>query len=320
MAQLKKTDRQEIAYYLKKGYKAVQIADLLGRHRSTISREIRRNSVKGEYIAEKAILKSYQRRYWVLKEPQKIRNASELCAYIESKLRLRHAWSPETIAECWNKDEAKQYGYTISAPSIYKYLYQHKPSLCRYLCFKRYKKKNRTAKKPREMIPNRTSIHERPDIIESRSRPGDWEGDTIQSIKEDKTSLVVLIDRQSRYIRVSKSKDITKKRMIPKIKKLLKNHPQESLTLDNGIEFKGHQSFGVETYFCDPYSSWQKGAVEYANRLLRQHFPKKTRLADISPKRLSLVVDAINHSPRKCLNFLSPHQVFFNLKLTNPIS
>lgn len=312
MKQLEKVDRQEIAYYLQKGYKAAQIGELLGRHRSTISREIKRNSVMGVYDPNKADEKAYRTRYWVLKVPQKVRNCKGLVTYIESKLKLRHSWSPETIVECWNREKAEKYGTTISAPTIYKYLYENRPGLCKYLCFKRYKKKSRKAKQPREMIPSRTSIHQRPTVIESRSRLGDWEGDTIQSVKDDKTSLLVLIDRQSRYLRVSKSKDITKKRIIPKVKRLLKNHPAQSLTLDNGIEFKGHQSFGVDTYFCDPYSSWQKGAVEYANRLLRRHFPKKTRLSDISPKHLSLVVNAINNTPRKCLNFQTPNQVFFN--------
>lgn len=310
MKQLKKTDRQEIAYYLEKGYKPGKIADLLGRPRSTISREIKRNSVKGKYTAAKAHLKSYQRRYWVLTEPQKIRSKPELVAFIESKLKLRHPWSPETIAECWNQKEARSCGYTISAPTIYKYLYQHRPSLCKNLCHKRYKKKPHKSKTSKEMIPNRTPIHERPPIIEQRIRVGDWEGDTIQSRKDDKTRLLVLHDRTSRFICVSKTKDITKKRIIPKVKKLLRNKPQHSLTLDNGIEFKGHERFGLDTFFCDPYSSWQKGAVEYSNRLLRRHFPKKTRLADISQKELSLVVEAINNTPRKCLGWQTPAQVF----------
>jgi len=165
------------------------------------------------------------------------------------------------------------------------------------------------------MIENRTWIDYRPTIVENKERIGDWEGDTICSIKEDKTSLVVVLERKSRYICVSKSKDKTKKRMIPKIKKLLKNKPQATLTLDNGIEFKGHKSFGLPTFFCHPYSSWEKGAVEYANRLIRRHFPKKTRLADISPKKLSFIVNAINNTPRKCLNWKTPHEVFFNYSL-----
>lgn len=312
MAQLTKTDRQEIEYHLNKGYNFSEIGKMIGRDRSVISREVKRNVVNGEYIAEKAHLKSYQRRYWVMTEPQKIRTHKELVAYIEAKLKQRHPWSPETIAECWNREEAPIYGYIISAPTIYKYLYQCRPSLCKYLCSKRQRKQKRKGSSERVMILDRIGIEERPEIVSKRSRIGDWEGDTIVSKKDDKTAFLVLHDRASRYICVSKTMDITKKRIIPKVKMLLKNKPQHTLTLDNGIEFKGHQSFGLDTFFCNPYSSWEKGAVEYSNRLLRRHFPKKTRLADISQKRLSLVVEALNHTPRKCLNYKTPHQVFFS--------
>lgn len=313
MAQLKKTERKEIEYYLNRGYKKSNIGELIGRNKSVVTEEIKRNAVNGVYDAEKAHMKAYQRRYWVMKEPQKIRNHSELVAYIESKLKRRHPWSPETIAECWNRDRTPIEGYTISAPTIYEYLYEHRPSLCQYLCHKRYKKKKRKNKTERVMIPDRTPIEERPAIVEQRERVGDWEGDTIASMKDDKTAFLVLHDRASRYICVSKSMDITKKRIVPKVRKLLKDKAQHTLTLDNGIEFKGHKSFGLDTFFCRPYASWEKGAVEYSNRLLRRHFPKKTRLAEISPKELSLVVEAINHTPRKCLNWRTPYQVFFSI-------
>lgn len=311
MAQLKKQDRQEIEYFLNKGYKPGQVAALLGKPRSTIKREIDNNSVRGKYTAEKAHLKSYQRRYWVLTDPQKIRGHPALEAYIEAGLKRLNPWSPEQIAGSWNEAFSSEHGYTISAPTIYKYLYRFRLDLCKYLCTKRTKKKKRQKKTDRVMIPNRVWIDDRPAVVEHKKRLGDWEGDTICSVKDDKTSLVVLHDRASRYICVSKSKDKTQKRMIPKVKKLLKHKPQHSLTLDNGLEFKGHQAFGVDTFFCHPYSSWQKGAVEYSNRLIRRHFPKKTRLADISPQKLSLIVEAINNTPRKCLNYKTPHQIFF---------
>jgi IS30 family transposase len=309
MGQLTKTDRQEIAYYLSRGHKKSNIGDLMGRSKSVVTEEIRRNSVKGVYDAKKADAKSYQRRYWVEKEPQKIRSQPELVTYIEEKLQQLNPWSPETIAGCWNQERAVD-GFTISAPTIYNYLYKHRPSLCKYLCQKRYKKKKHKKKTKREMIPNRVPITERPEIVEKRARLGDWEGDTIVSIKGDKTAILVLHDRASRYIRVSKTKDITKKRMIPKVRKLLKNLPQHTLTLDNGIEFKGHQSFGINTFFCRPYASWEKGAVEYSNRLIRRHFPKKTRLGNIHQKKLASVIKAINNTPRKCLNWKTPQQVF----------
>ena len=170
MKQLTKVDRQQIQYHLSCGYNACQIGKMLGRNRSTITREIKRNSVKGEYRADKANHKAYQRRYWVLTEPQKIRAHPELESFIEAKLKLRKPWSPETIAEVWNKTEAIKatVGYTISAPTIYQYLYGFRPGLCQYLCFKRARKKKRVAKPKRTMISNRTPIEDRPAIIESR--------------------------------------------------------------------------------------------------------------------------------------------------------
>lgn len=313
MSQLKKQDRKEIQYYLEKGYKPGKIAGILQKPRSTVKREIDRNSVNGKYNAEKAHLKAYQRRYWVLTDPQKIRGHPELEAYIEASLKRLNSWSPEQIAGSWNEASAPKAGYTISAPTIYKYLYRFRLDLCKYLCTKRQKRTRRVKKTDRVMIQHRVWIDDRPVIVDQKKRLGDWEGDTICSVKDDKTSLVVLHDRASRFICVSKSKDKTKKRMIPKVKKLLKYKPQHTLTLDNGIEFKGHQAFGLPTFFCHPYSSWEKGAVEYSNRLIRRHFPKKTRLYDISPQKLALVVHAINNTPRKCLNYKTPHQIFFSI-------
>jgi len=291
MAQLTKQDRQEIEYYLKKKHGPTAIGEMLKRSKSVISSEIKRNSVNGRYVAEKAHLKAYQRRYWVLNDPQKIRLNPALESYIEL---------------------APAHGLSITHVTIYKYLYRFRLDLCKKLCTKRQKKKKRHKKIGRTMIHNRTWIDNRPAVVEQKQRLGDWEGDTICSVKDDKTSLVVLHDRASRFICVSKSKDKTKKRMVPKVKKLLKHKPQHTLTLDNGIEFKGHLAFRINTYFCHPYSSWEKGAVEYSNRLIRRHFPKKTRLCNISPQKLSLIVQDINNTPRKCLNYKTPHEIFFS--------
>ncbi len=311
MAQLKKTERQEISYYLKRGYGPTAIGEMLGRDKSVISREIRRNTVDGKYQANKAQMKSYQRRYWVMTEAQKVRSRPELVAFIEQGLKQKNPWSPEQISGRWNKIKSIKYGYKISAPTIYKYLYEHRSSLCKYLCTKRYKKNKRHPKLGRQMIQNRVWIDDRSSVVDEKQRLGDWEGDTICSIKEDKTSLLVLHDRASRFICASKSCDKQKKRIARKIRKLLKGKPKHTLSVDNGIEFKGHKSFDIATFFCHPYSSWEKGAVEYSNRLLRRHFPKKTKLFDISPKKLSIIVEAINNTPRKCLDYNTPAEIFF---------
>jgi IS30 family transposase len=313
MSQLSKTERQEISYHYNRGHGPTAIGKMVGRDKSVISRELKRNRVKGLYDGSKAHQKSYNRRYWVQTEPQKIITNERLKKFIETKLYQRNPWSPEQISGYWNTYVSQGKSDTITHATIYKYLYKYRLDLCKRLCSKRQKRKKRGKKSNRVMIPNRIWIDDRPSIVDLKQRLGDWEGDTIVSVKGDKTNIVVLHERKSRYICVSKSKDKTKKRIIPKIKKLLKNKPQNTLTLDNGIEFKGHQSFGIDTYFCHPYSSWQKGAVEYSNRLIRRHFPKKTILKNISPQKLALIVSDINNTPRKSLNWKTPHQVFFSI-------
>lgn len=313
MAQLSKTERQQIAYHYERGYGPTAIGKMIGRDKSVISREIRRNKVNGEYVASKAHMKCYQRRYWVLTDIQKIRSHPELEAFIEEGMRRRHPWSPEQIAGRWNEYEAPKFGYKITHPTIYKYLYRFRLDLCKRLCTQRTKKHRRKPKTKRQMIPDRVWIDDRPEVVEQRKRLGDYEADTISSTKDDKTNLLTIIDRTSRYLMVSKNKDRKPQRIVLKVRQKLKSKPQHSCTLDNGIEFKKHQNFGLPTFFCHPYSSWEKGQIEYANRLIRRHFPKKTKLADISPQQLALIVKAINNTPRKCLNYKTPHEVFFSL-------
>lgn len=310
MSQLSKVERQQIEYHLSCGYGPTEIGKMIGRDKSVISREIRRNKVNGEYVASKADMKCYQRRYWVLTDIQKIRSHPELEAFIEQAMLRRHPWSPEQIAGRWNKTEAKRFGYTVTHPTIYKYLYRFRLDLCKRLCTQRTKKHRRKRKSSRQMIPERVWIDNRPAIIEDRQRLGDYEADTVSSVLGDKTNFLTVVDRTSRYLMVSKSMDRKPKRIAMKMRQLLKDKPQHSCTLDNGLENRYHQRFGLPTFFCHPYSSWQKGQIEYANRLLRRHYPKKTELKTVSSKELALVVHDINNTPRKCLNYKTPHELF----------
>ncbi len=318
MGQLRKTERQEIQEYLRRGHSIRAIARMLCRSPSTISREIKRNSVQGEYDAGKAVQKAYYRRYWVTKERPKIRGCPALEEFIETSLKGLNAWSPEQIAGRWNKEHAAAVGVRISTPTLYRFLYRHRLDLCKYLCTKRTKRKKRVQKTKRQMIPQRTWIEDRPPIVDEKVRISDWEGDTICSLRGDKTTFLVLHDRASRFIRVSKSCDKKPKRIASKVRSLLKDAPTHTLTLDNGIEFKDHLSYQIPTFFCQPYSSWQKGAVEYSNRLIRRHVPKKSILANVHQKHLASIVHAINNTPRKCLNFQTPAEVFFSSPYLTP--
>lgn len=308
MQHLTKTERQEIFLLKKKGYSLRNIATALDRSPSTISREIRRNSVENSYTPKKAQHKSYVR--WKYRKPylKKIRQNDELECFIREKLQLD--WSPETIAGIWNqKDETK-----ISPLTIYKYVYSSFGcSLTDYLYSKRKRKKKRKPKTKRVLIPDRVWIDERPKTIEKRSRSGDYEGDLIVSQKNDRTVIATLVCRSSRMLLATILPNKKPTIVCEAMKALLNKKPLKTVTLDNGVEFREHRQLGCRTYFCHPYSSWEKGSIEYANRLIRRYFPKRTRLSEITPEQLAIVIDGINNTPRKCLNWKTPAEVFAKL-------
>lgn len=308
MSHLIKTDRQEIFLLKEKGYSLRNIATALGRSPSTISREIRRNSVQDSYTPKKAQHKSYVR--WRYRKPylKKIRQNDQLECFIRERLKLH--WSPETIAGVWNK----QNGVSISPLTIYKYVYSiFGCNLSDFLYSKRERRKKRKPKAKRSLIPDRVWIEKRPKVVESRNRSGDYEGDLIISRRDDRTVIVTLVCRSSRMLLATLLPNKKPAVVCEAMKSLLSEKPLKTVTLDNGVEFRKHRQLGCRTYFCHPYSSWEKGSIEYANRLIRRYFPKRTRLAEISPKRFADIIQHINHTPRKCLNWKTPAEVFAKL-------
>ena len=230
--------------------------------------------------------------------------------YIEKHLTLY--WSPEQIAARWNKEHDD---LQVSHVLIYRYIYSARgQKFYEYLYTQRYRPKKRRRIKPqREIIKNRTSIDERPEEINRRLNIGDFEGDLIVSRKGEKSALLTLIDRKSRFLLAEPLENKKPKLVEKKIRKIQKRQPLRSLTIDNGIEFKNHEKYGCTTYFCHPYSSWEKGQIEYANRLIRRFIPKKSRIADFSPQYIQKIVELINHTPRKCLDYRTPYEVHFNI-------
>lgn len=140
------------------------------------------------------------------------------------------------------------------------------------------------------MIPNRTWIDERPVEVKDRIEPQHWEGDLLCSRRSDKTSVLVLEERASRYLLAERVPDKKPQRIAKLIAQTTSNLAFKSLTLDNGLEFKHHERFGCATFFCHPYSSWEKGGIEYANRLLRRYLPKRSYLRDYSNRYLQAAV------------------------------
>lgn len=299
-----KTERLELAVLLKKGYSLREIGSVLKKSPSSVSREVRLNSVNGEYDPQKAQHKAYVKRKYSKYQGMKIRQNSGLEQYVREKLRL--SWSPEQIAGRWRRDT----GQTLHHSAIYKYLYSmHGQILCQHLRYKRYRRKKRVrVKSPRELIPNRVWIDERPAVVNARKRYGDFEGDTMGVPRYTRETLVAAIERKSRYIIAKKIQQL--KYAMEALGTLLKPLPVRSLTLDNGLENVRYQELGILTYFCHPYSSWEKGSVEYAFKLIREYVPKRANLQNYTDEEISAIIGIINNRPRKCLGYRTPKEVF----------
>jgi IS30 family transposase len=311
--QLQKTERKEISYLKTKGYGIRAIAKIMNRAPSTISREISRNTVNGSYIAHKANIKSYQRRYWVQKELPRLwdKDWQPFREFMEKKLSQEHPWSPEQICGRWTLDHSDQ---SISYSTIYRFVHNWEWRLHKKLPHQRYRWKRKKRGTPkRALIPNRIWIDDRPKIVDSRETMGHWEGDTLGSKKGETENILGVIERKSRFLRADIMPNRKPHLTAKKMRQWHQEHHFKSITLDNGIEFRNHDKIGCDTFFCHPYSSWEKGQVEYSMRLLRRLIPKKSSLQNISRDQLRKFVEILNHTPRKCLNFKTPHEVFYNL-------
>jgi transposase, IS30 family len=303
-----KTDRFEISVLLKKGYSVRDIAYAMGRNPSSVSREIKRNSVDGIYDPSKAHHKAYVKRYYAKFIGMKVRENTEIEDYIWEK--MPKGWSPECIAGRIERDK----GIKISHMAIYRYLYSNPYGnyLCKYLKYKQYKKKRRKNKKTvREMIPNRVWIDVRPDIVNDRARFGDFEADTMGRPKNaSPQTLVVVRERKSRKLFAVKVPRL--KYTMEGFKSILSPYQDilESVTFDNGVENVRYAILKIIVYFCHPYSSWEKGGVENGIGLIREYIPKKADLKDYSDEYIVAVLDRINNTPMKCLNWLTPNEVF----------
>lgn len=303
-------ERLEISILLKKGYSFRAIGRAMGKNHSSISREIKNNSVNGIYDPRKAQHKAWIKRANSKYQGMKIRGHPKLEKYI--RINMTNYWTPEQIAGRWNKVHAQKELIRIYAPSIYKYLYSlYGQTLCQYLPSKRYKRKPRVKnKQKKQLIPNRILIDKRPEIINKRKRLGDFEGDTLGSIKSDQQKVVGLVDRKSRYILLKKVRRL--KYTIDGYKTLLRPyyHIIHSLTLDNAVEHVRYQELGVDSYFCHPYSSWERGTMENSFGRLRRFIPKKTSLKNYSNADIQGFQNIMNHTPRKCLNWNTPAEIF----------
>lgn len=315
---LSDAERSEIAILLGRNCSQREIAKALGRSPNTINYEVQANSVLGVYDPLKAKQKSRVSRCSRRYQWQKIEANPRLRAFLIEKLE-KDDWSPDSVAgylkhEQPNGPDKLPY---VSTPVIYAWLYSSRGQpYCQYLLSKQYKPKPRKANKTeRVMIPNRVGIKERPAIVATRERPGDWEGDTIVSGKRthSKAALAVVSERQTKLLDVRLLPNLKPQSFASATTTMLIGKLTYTLSLDNGIENKQHEDItkatGIQVFFCDPYCSHQKGGVENGNKMVRRYVPKGCDVSRFSQAQIDGFVAKINNKPRRCLGYKSSLQL-----------
>jgi IS30 family transposase len=314
--QLTEEDRIEIYAMKQAGKTQRDIARNLGVHPSTISRELARNTGQRGYRPKQAYRWSQERRYHARKA---IKMTRETIAYIEAKIHHQH--SPEQIAGRM-KIDPHYLGHTVSHERIYQHIWQdkdHGGNLHRHLRIAGHKKKRKRYGKHdfRGKIPHRIGIEQRPKIVDTKKRLGDWEADTIIG-QHHRGAVVSLVERKSQFTRLGqvthKTADAVQKQMIEQLRPYRRR--VHTITTDNGREFAGHESVAqklkAKIYFAQPYQAWQRGLNEQVNGLIRQYLPKKTDLRNVTDEQLRFIMNRLNHRPRKTLGFKTPYEVFCN--------
>lgn len=247
----------------------------------------------------------------------KIESNDVLKEYIIAKLEAD--WSPEEISRRLKRFHKKTIGY-VCHETIYEYIYESEEGkrgkLWKYLRRHRKKriKKGSRKKYKKIKIPDRVSIHNRPEHIENREEFGHWETDSM-IFSNQKEILSVQIERKARLVRFHKCPNKTAEETNNAIYKTIDSLPLthfKSITYDNGTEGARHSEFKlnyeIDTYFCDPYASWQKGSVENINMFIRQYLPRSTKLSEITEEEIYEIQEKLNNRPRKCLNYLTPNE------------
>ena len=302
-------ERIKIEIFFEMGYSSRKIAGILGRSHTSVSREIKRNfMLKNEYKAEKA-----HKKYKMNKSKcgRKGKFTKELSKIISKKLRA--TWSPEQIQFYDNKSIG------VSFKTIYNWLYQGK---LKGISEKnlRQKGKSRKPKETRGKFLAGTPISKRPKEIKKRKFFGHYELDTMVSSRgKSKGCFATFCEMKSRYFLALKLPDRSSESYMNAINHLLNIYPKvafKSFTSDRGKEFSCYrnveETYGINFYFADPYSAWQRGSNENSNGLLREFYPKKTDLSGVDEKELRFNLYLINNRPRKCLGWKSAFEVFFD--------
>ncbi len=301
-----------------KGYSLRDIAKTLERSVSTISDELKRNSVDNQYTPKKASHKAYVRRKESKFQGMKIVENKKLQNFVDEK--LFDDQSPSAIAGRIKNQES--FNVSVSKDSIYRYI---KSVHGRVIESYRLKRKQRWRKRIviHPSLLDRVFIEKRPKIIGSRSRYGDMEADFIVSGKGGTGILLVVVDRKSRMVFLALLKIVSIKNVHHALIEIQRRYPHmKSMTLDNDILFRKHRELSsllsIPLYFCHPYHSWEKGTVENTNKYIRRDIPKGKDLCKYTDEYIQGIEEKLNRRPMKCLNYRTPKEMYESEILKNP--
>lgn len=309
--QLSLKERCTIAGLYEAGHSIRQIAAALDRPPSTVARELKRNTSHTQgYAPDYAQLQSASRRW----RGSRLERHPSLQQAVLTRLAM--GWSPQQVAGRFAQEQGTP---SISHESIYRFIYTQIRRTKNYAWrhyLPRAKAKRGSRKRqrghPTSFIRERVSIHERPPTANSRTQPGHWEADLMLFAKYGQAVLVAH-ERRSRLLVVTRQPNKTSSAVARQLHRLLSPLPEplrKTMTFDNGTEFAQHYRLPLRTFFCDPHAPWQKGGVENAIGRLRRSLPRKTDLATLSKKELKRLTRRYNQTPRLCLDFQTPAEVF----------
>ena len=310
--QLTSEQRTIIAHLrsLKQNYN--QIAQQIGCHRATVSREVKRNHCQydGFYRSSKAHMRALSRR-----KNARSKAKFSVVDMVPVILKLKEQWSPEQISG----ELAKSKKLNISHETIYRYVWEDKAqggTLWKNLRQSGKKRRKRYgANDSRGRLADKRPISERPASVETRRYKGHWEIDTVHG-KGSKDCIVTLVERKTGYTVIGKLPNKTTAELNAKVIKLLGRFKKKfrTITSDNGTEFHGYKEIekarGTKFYFAKPYHSWERGTNENTNGLIRQYLPKGTSMEHVTQKRCDEIATKLNQRPRKRLGYETPSEMF----------
>ena len=306
---LTQEERYQIHAYKQAGKSVPEIAKKLGRNKSSLYRELERNTGQRGYRPKQADALAVKR---LSNAPKAIKLTEIVIVKVEEKLRCY--WSPEQISGRLLKEE----GISISHETIYQHILRDKKNGGDLYTYLRHQKKRRRrygskVHDRRGQIKDKVSIDERPKVVDAKTRLGDWEGDLVIG-KNHKGALVTLAERKSMKVKIDIVPSKEANGVGKSVSNLLSKEKVFTITFDNGKEFANHKQMAVDTsskvYFAHPYSSWERGLNENTNGLIRQFFKKGSSFENISNEDVKAVEDLLNNRPRKSLGYNTPNEIY----------